>query len=120
MSHIVKFHKVGETNNKVAAIKAFRFLSGAGLKEAKDAVEDVMAGNKVEWDIHPSAITDGSRPSESVRTLMSEGIGVSGIATKRNAILQSTMAGAKLAIDDRDYELAISLIKVLKEHDLNG
>ena len=119
MSHIVKFHKVGETNNKVAAIKAFRFLSGAGLKEAKDSVEAVMAGNRVEWDIHPSAMVDGSRPSEPVRTLMSEGIGVSGVATKRNAILLSTASAAKIAIDDKDYELAISLIKVLKEHDLN-
>jgi ribosomal protein L7/L12 len=41
----VKFDRYQSSQNKIQAIKAVRWISGMGLKEAKDFIEEAEAGN---------------------------------------------------------------------------
>ena len=102
--------------NKVAAIKAFRQLSGVGLKEAKDAVEEAMANGSVEIDLYGEPSASLLR-TEEVKILQGEGFRISGITDKKEVILRSTKTSARIAVDEGEYDLAIDLIKVLQQHD---
>ncbi len=109
----------GKCHNKVAAIKAYRTLSGAGLKDAKDAVEAALDGEIVEMTIRPAhvaALVEGVQ-DDSLDTLRDQGFTFGGLATKRTAIIQALRDSAKVSLDSKDYDLAISIIGVLKDHD---
>lgn len=114
-----KLTRIGETHNKVAAIKALRYITGLGLKDAKDTVEDVMEGHNLEVPLNPKAIDNHGRldAREEVATLRAEGIHIATGGTKRHAVIGATRAAAKIAVDDHQYDLAIDLIKVLRDHD---
>lgn len=114
-----KFGKI-PVNNKVSAIKAARTLFGLGLKEAKDAIEEVMNKGVSEFEIHPAnAPKHLDKMSPEMLTLMGEGIQIGGIETKKSAVIEALRSSAKVAMSDREYDLAISIIGVLKEHDIN-
>lgn len=114
----ITLKRVGETSNKVIAIKALRNLAGLGLKEAKDAVEEAMCGVTVTFDSSRKALDLTGSDSEAFRDLKGQGILVVGGAGKRGVIITATRSSAKMAVDEGEYELAISLINVLKEHDI--
>ena len=46
--HVQEILATARSGNKIGAIKQYRELTGVGLKEAKDAVEALMAGRPVE------------------------------------------------------------------------
>lgn len=113
----ITLKQIGKTNNKVAAIKALRCITRLGLKEAKDAIESVMSGSVITVDAVGKKGFDSVDDRECLRTLTAEGIGVITGGGKRSVILSATRTNAKMAVEDGDYDLAISLINVLKEHD---
>ena len=119
MKREAKLTRIGPTNNKVAAIKALRSLSGLGLKEAKDGVEDVMDGRSLTVPLAIGALDDRGQLNarEELATLRQEGIHVGAGSTKRDAVIGATRSAAKIAVDDKQYDLAIDLIKVLRDHD---
>jgi len=60
---------IARSGNKIEAIKQYRELTGVGLKEAKDAVEALMAGRPVEITVKKGdQISVGEDISELVRS----------------------------------------------------
>jgi len=106
----------GAQPQKVASIKALRTLTGLGLKEAKDAVEDAMDTGKTSIQMYGDPVS--LLRTEEVKILTSEGFRVNGIGDKKEAIVNSVQTSARIAIQDKQYELAIDLLKVLKDHDV--
>ena len=113
---ILNFKPAGEVPNKVACIKAFRNLTGVGLKEAKDAIEDVMAGNTIREDVRPTMLENGPR-GECFDTLRNNNIAIGGVTTKRDIVLEAVRTGITIALADKEHDLASDLIAVLKKHD---
>jgi len=108
-----------EDFQKVPAIKAVRQLTGIGLKEAKDAVEEAMTGAVVVLeDKRPH---DSSAPAmyDAVESLRTQGMELSSGATKTEFIIQAVRESAKLAADEEETELAILLLDVLRQHEIN-
>lgn len=99
----------GNTDHKVAAIKALRNLVGLGLREAKDAIESVMDGEQITLD------TDATLNRSDIQILAGEGITVNG-GTNRRLVLQAIKSAVRIAIEDGEYDLAISLLEVMKKH----
>jgi hypothetical protein len=100
--------------NKVAVIKAVRSVSGLGLKEAKDAVEDAMAGHKITVDIAPNLANVVIE--DCVETIEMHGMSLSWKGTHTDFILKSVQQNAVLATNSDDYELAQLLLNVLTEY----
>lgn len=108
-----------DRQQKVPCIKALRCITGFGLKEAKDAYEDAEAGEVVEADMLPAyaAILASGGREDSLDVLRANNFSFGGIATQRTAVLAALRDSAKVALMSKDYDLAISVINVLKEHD---
>ena len=119
MKREAKLSRIGKTHNKVAAIKALRSMSGLGLKDAKDGVEDVMSGRTLTVPLSINALDDRGllNAREEIATLRAEGIHVGVGGTKRDVVIGATRSAAKMAVNDKQYDLAIDLIKVLRDHD---
>jgi hypothetical protein len=100
--------------NKVAAIKALRLLSGVGLKEAKDAVEEAMTGAVV--DLTQTAPIDELGVQESIRNLEAQGFEFINGKGKIPFVIEAIKESAKLAADEEDEELAMLLLDVIKQH----
>ena len=107
-----------ECHNKVAAIKAWRQLSGLGLKEAKDAVESVMHGDCLVLQLNFPFQND-PKSAESLETLRREGMIVSSGGTHRHVVLRAIKSSARIALDNSEYDLAKDLIDVLERHESN-
>ena len=107
--------------NKVAAIKAVRLLTGIGLKEAKDTVEEAMTGVIVEID-DSSAIQrelTTANTHEAIENLRAQGMELQNGTTKIEFILQAVKESAKLATDEKETDLAILLLGVISQHEAN-
>jgi len=98
-----------EGYNKVACIKAFRQITGLGLKEAKDAVELAADGGVF---VLPGK-TAPAHDDEQINVLKANGLTITGNATKIEFILRSLRANAKMAIDCEENNLAILIIDAL-------
>jgi len=115
MTYLTKNRNYHQSNNKVAAIKAVRAITGIGLKEAKDAVEDAMAGRAANIDstfnphdpIHASGLRD----------LADMGFDLGDKNVKSAIILESVKQSAILAAKEDDYELSRLLLNVLTDYD---
>ena len=119
MSNITLYPIHGRrTTNKVAAIKALRQLTGLGLKEAKDAVEDVMVGHRIECSVL-SGYDVESHNSEEYRVLEQEGIGAVSPrdVLAREAIIIPLKELVSMATCESQYELARDILTVLEKHD---
>jgi hypothetical protein len=119
MQSKAKLTRIGATGNKLAAIKALRSFTGLGLKDAKDAVEDVMDGHNLDVPVNGNLIDNHGKlvARDELAALRENGIHVSLGGTKREAVIGATRSAAKIAIEDCQYDLAIDLIKVLRDHD---
>lgn len=105
-------------DNKVACIKAWRQISGLGLKEAKDAVEAVMENQ-------PQVIEIVNKPDENVmreclQVLRAEGMLVVTQSPVRDIALRAVETSAKLALENHEYDLAIDLTNILKKYNGNA
>ena len=116
MAHLIK-NKNYSTNfsNKVAAIKAVRAITGLGLKEAKDAVEDAMIGNAV--SINTSFNPHDPIHSGGLQDLKDMGFDLGDKNTKTAIILESVKQAAILATKEDDYDLTKLLLNVLTDYD---
>jgi hypothetical protein len=110
---------MSENFNKVAVIKAVRQLTGIGLKEAKDAVEEAMTGTVV-------IIKDGTPHDSTIASNYDshDGIHDNGMellfgTSKTQFIVQAIRESAKMAADEEENELAILLLDVLRQHEAN-
>jgi len=102
-------------HNKVQAIKGFRKLSGLGLKEAKDFVEDVaLSAAPVVAQIIPAV--DGFDLQDAINLLADGGVAVTAMSGEREDLIGKINAIAADAIKAREYELAEQLIAVLKSN----
>ena len=105
--------------NKVAVIKAVRQLTGIGLKEAKDAVEEAMTGTVVlikNGTPHDSTIASSNDANDSIHE---NGMELFFGTSKTQFIVQAIRESAKLAADEEENELAILLLDVLRQHEIN-
>jgi hypothetical protein len=108
-----------EDFQKVPAIKAVRQLSGLGLKEAKDAVEEAMTGTVVV--IEDKRPHDPSAPAmyDASENLRAQGMILQVGTSKTEFIVQAIRESAKLAADEDETELAILLLDALRKHEIN-
>lgn len=91
--HIKQLLGVG---NKIEAIKLYRQVTGLGLKEAKDAVEAIQAGQSIRFTNLPSAKAPQSQATLlAVKTLLQAGKKIEAIKVYR----QLTGVGLKEAKD---------------------
>jgi len=108
-----------EDFNKILVIKAIRFLTGIGLKEAKDAVEEAMTGViTIIEDGNPRELstTTGDEAHENIRA---NGMELFNGTSKVEFVVQAIRESAKLAADEEETELAILLLDVLRQHEIN-
>ncbi len=98
-----------ENDKKVVCIKAFRAITGLGLKEAKDAVELAMGGGAFSL---PGKTAPVNCDAE-IDVLNDNGLMITGNATKIEFILRSMRANAKMAIDSKENNLAILILDAL-------
>lgn len=101
--------------NKVACIKAYRFLTNQGLKEAKDAIENIIDGKNVNFDIAPNL--DPSKFSEQIEVLESNGFTLKNNDHQIEIILEATKQSAIMAINAGDSDLASILLNSLKKYE---
>lgn len=114
----ITFKLVGPwTGNKVACIKAYRSLTNQGLKESKDAVEAVIDGEIIKQEITGSYLANGTR-GEEFTTLRNNNIAAGGASTKRDVVFRAIRSAANIALDEKEHELSMDLIKVLQKHDV--
>lgn len=106
--------------NKVVVIKALRSLTGLGLKEAKDAIEAMVdnAGRPHLIEVTTTLSMNELLRCDEIKTLADGGFTPTNITTKRAVILGAIRSAAKMAINEKEHELAIALTNVLKEHDV--
>lgn len=104
--------------NKVAAIKAVRQLTGIGLKEAKEVVEEAMTGVVVDLS---ASVPDESLISvqESYHALAAQGLELIQGTNKVEFIVAAIKESAKMAADEEEEELAIMLLDVIRQHKEN-
>lgn len=95
--------------DKVPCIKAFRQITGLGLKEAKDAVEAAESGGVF---VLPGKTAPANCDAE-IGILNASGLMITGNATKVEFILRSLRANAKMAIDSGENNLAILILDAL-------
>jgi len=108
-----------EDFNKVAAIKAVRQLCGIGLKEAKDAVEEAMTGTVVVIaDLTPHSSSQMSS-QDAHENLRAQGMELLRGTSKTEFIVQAIRESAKLAADEEENNLAILLLDVLRQHEID-
>ena len=108
-----------EHYNKVAVIKAVRQLTGIGLKEAKDAVEEAMTGIVViikDGTPHESTIASSHDANDSIHE---NGMELYSGTSKTQFIIQAIRESAKMAADEEETDLAILLLGVLSQHEAN-
>jgi len=103
------------TDQKVACIKAFRQITGLGLKEAKDAIELAMSGGVF---LLPGKTAPSGCDAE-IDVLNANGLMITGNANKVEFILRSLRANAKMAIDCEENNLAILIIDALDRFEDN-
>lgn len=105
--------------NKVAAIKAIRYITGVGLKDAKDWIESARDGDVIDLKYYPEnrKQTDESRVQYEI--LQGEGYEIINNNTKIDIILEATKQSAKMAIDEGENELATLLLDVINRHEEN-
>lgn len=99
--------------NKVGAIKTYRFLTGQGLKEAKDAVERAMDGVWTSLPVHETFVYGSGR---SVWNLIDD-LGSHGFEVyqqvedrEKESLDDLIHRAAQRALDERHYDLAGDLI----------
>ncbi len=100
---------LSEGYQKVACIKAFRQITGLGLKEAKDAVE--LAADGGAFDLPGK--TAPEHCDLEIKVLRDNGLMITGNANKVDFILRSLRANAKMAIDSEENHLAILILDTL-------
>jgi hypothetical protein len=105
-----KFNK--NNYNKIVVIKAYRQISGVGLKEAKDAVESAADGFPQEFKLQNISSTIESE-SESITNMADEGFTIGSANPKIEVIIEATKQSAILATNEGDAELARILLGVL-------
>ncbi len=105
-----KFNK--NNYNKIIVIKAYRQISGVGLKEAKDAVESAADGFPQEFKLQHITSTI-ERESESITNMADEGFTIGSANPKIEVIIEATKQSAILATNEGDAELARILLGVL-------
>jgi hypothetical protein len=105
-----------EGHNKVPPIKALRSITRLGLKEAKDAVEAVIAGGTVELD-HVFIDKHDAMQVREINDLAGMGYDLRDRTQKSDIILESVKQSAVLATNENDYELAKLLLNVLTEYE---
>ena len=101
-------HKGVFVTNKIPAIKELRSLVGLGLKEAKDAVEEIIDRGSVEIDLSEEivALFAGNMQNYEIRMLRYEVI---------HNLEGQLAACAKSAIDSRRFFMAEQLCAMLAE-----
>lgn len=103
-------------HNRVPPIKAVRSITGLGLKEAKDAVESVMAGATVELN-HVFIDKHDAMQVQAINELAGMGYDLRDRSQKSDVILESVKQCAVLATKEDDYELARLLLNVLTDYE---
>ena len=114
MAYLVK-NRNYHNPNKVAAIKAVRAITGLGLKEAKDAVEEAMVGHIV--SINTSFNPYDTIHAAGLQDLSDMGFDLGDKKTKTAIVLESVKQAAILATKEDDYDLTRLLLNVLTEYD---
>ena len=101
-------------DNKVAAIKGLRTLTGLGLKESKELVESSMEGNiKIFSSILATTPELKLKNKEAVDYIRSAGC----IITKRAGSGQKELKKMiKHAVDKDEFDLAIDLMNTYQNH----
>lgn len=107
----------GSNTNKVAAIKALRNITGAGLKESKDWIEAARDGEMVELEHYPSGVIGDSYLDHE--NLEREGYEIINSNTKIDFILEAIRQSAKMAVDEGENELGTLLLNILVKHEEN-
>lgn len=90
------------SSHKITWIKAYRTITGAGLKEAKQLIELAQERGTVQHTL----------PKSVVDQLVDAGFGVS-IINKEQPTVDNVAQCAKDAIDDGDYQFASDLLELV-------
>ncbi len=102
--------------NKIAAIKAFRTLSGLGLKDAKDAVEGAAKGIPYEFQIN-NTFSTAAKDTDVIMQLTQQGFTVGSANPELEVVLEGIKQGAILAAKAGDSEFARIILNALIEYD---
>ena len=105
--------------NKVAVIKAIRAITGAGLKESKDWVESAIEGNAIKLIHYQYSEKNINENYDLFDILEAEGFEIISKNTRIDFILEATATSAKMAIDEKEHELATLLLNVLSTYKKN-
>ena len=100
-------------NDKIRCIKGLRALTGLGLREAKEFVEEVQANKKVTIAMN---ITDASESAnEAIKLLANGGIVVlDSDGESRKMILDEIKILASKSVEASQYDIARQLISILE------
>ena len=95
-----------EGNDKVAGIKAVRAFTGLGLKEAKDIIDDLQAGQSSTFNIEPQ-----DARQDAIKAF--EGFG--GRYQVVDFLPRNIRKSIDMALDNGLYDIAADLIAILKK-----
>lgn len=104
-----------DIDNKVGAIKMYRTLTGAGLKQAKEDIETAINGKTVGFNLEPSfdgTLVHGITHKEALQTLDQHGFKVMS-ANHREEVCDRIRQAARLALEDHDDQVALDLLETL-------
>lgn len=117
MAHLRKARNFVRVNyNKVAVIKAVRSLTGLGLKEAKDTVEDAVDRNRPA-NIDIARHLENPIIDDCVRTIEQNGLTIDDKSQKIDFILEGMKQSAILSTKEGEYELAQLLTDALIKYE---
>lgn len=104
----------GDTYNKVNAIKALRALTGAGLKDTKDAIEKAedTAGDADIWDMNINEDLPRWDIDRHMNTLLDEGFSIKCPYTN---LVNALDRALELAVKERRHAISRKILEALEE-----
>lgn len=104
-----------DNKDKVGAIKMYRTLTGARLKQAKEDVEAAINGKTIGFNLDPSfdgTLVHGIPHLEALQALDQYGFKVMS-ANHREEVCDRIRQAARLALEDHDDQVALDLLETL-------
>jgi len=101
---------IGKVENKIKAIKGVRFITGLGLKEAKELIEQTMEAGTSKIDVLPNSAAP--RKHEAIALLKEGGFSYFEQAPSRDKILIEVKKLIKMSVENDQNDIATELLQL--------
>ena len=109
----------GKLTQKISAIKGLRMLTGAGLKDAKEFVEQAQDAFPQPIQVDLESTGDHAKLVEGKALVAEAGLAAADIGDpRRTDVFDGLRALTRLAVEKQQYGLADRLLTILQQEDV--